>query len=67
MLVISIKGISIITITPMEYKERDKRRWEERRGEKRSAEKWRKDSGGDGRSVERRGGEGSRVDNIKQK
>ena len=51
----------------MEYKERDKRRWEERRGEKRSAEKRRKDSGGDGRSVERRGGEGSRVDNIKQK
>ena len=35
----------------MEYKERDKR----------TAEKWRKDSGGDGRSVERRGGEGSRV------
>ena len=62
MLVYFIKGISIITITPMEYKERDKRRWEER-----SAEKWRKDSGGDGRSVERRGGEGSRVDNIKQK
>ena len=46
----------------MEYKERDKRIWKER-----SAEKWRKDSGGDGRSVERRGGEGSRVDNIKQK
>ena len=49
MLVYSIKGISIITITPMEYKERDKRRWEER-----SAEKWRKDSGGDGKEGRRR-------------
>ena len=52
----------------MEYKERDKRRWEERKGEKRRRRSGEKiGEGGDGRSVERRGGEGSRVDNIKQK